>query len=132
MGFFGPPGITDRQKEYIAILSDYESTKAQDEEDIQNFLKKANKTEVAQLSKTEASQLIQILLKRPAEYVFPCGKKATLSKQEINGFNVLGKLEGCLHACPDGPDGTDVNDCTYWQNYEAEKAEEEEMSDSSH
>jgi hypothetical protein len=49
--------------------------------------------------------------------MFPCGKKATLPKEEIDSFNVLGEFEGCLHACPDG---IDVNDCTYWQNYEGE------------
>jgi hypothetical protein len=117
MIFFEPPRITEKQKEYIAILSSYESTMVQDREDIKNFLKSANKSEVAQLSKTEASELIQTLLKRPAEYMFPCGKKATLPKEEIDSFNVLGEFEGCLHACPDG---IDVNDCTYWQNYEGE------------
>jgi len=115
MSFFEPPKITDKQKEYITILSSYESTKVQDEEDIRNFLKKANKTEVAHLSKKEASELIQILLKRPAEYSFPCGKKAILPKQEINCYNVLGELEGCLHSCPDN---INVNSCAYWEKYE--------------
>lgn len=122
LNFFEPPRATDKQKEYIKILSAYESTKAQDEEDIKNYLKRAGKTEVAQLSKQEASQLIQILLKRPAEYVFPCSKKATLPKQEINGYNVLGEFEGCLHACPDG---TDVNSCEYWEKYQGGEAEPE-------
>ena len=121
MSFFEPPKITDKQKEYLTILSSYESTKAQDEEDIKNFLKKVNKSEVAQLSKTEASELIQILLKRPVEYKFPCGKKAILPKQEINGYNVLGPLEGCLHSCPDD---IDVNSCEYWEKYEGQEETE--------
>lgn len=123
MSFFESPRITDKQKEYIKILSSYPSTKNQDEADIKSFLKRVNKSEVTLLSKKEASELIQILLKRLAEYTFPCGKKATLNKKEINCYNVLGKLEGCLHSCPDN---IDVNSCEYWEKYEGEQEETEE------
>lgn len=104
------PPITARQREYIRILSSYPSTKEVDEADVRQYLKKVNKNEVSELSRREASELIQILLQRPTEYTFPCGKKATLPKQEVNGYNVLGWLEGCLHACPDN---IDVNNCDY-------------------
>ena len=92
--------ITERQLEYIKILSSYEYSKEDDEADIATYLKEHNKQKVTQLSKSEASDLIQLLLRRPTEYTFVCGRKAFLHKKEVNCFNVLGYLEGCLHACP--------------------------------
>jgi len=77
-------------------------------------LAEVGKRTVSQLSKAEASELIKILLQRPTEYVFPCGKKGTFHKQEVNKYVVLGGSEGCLHACPDG---IDVNGCLYWKGY---------------
>lgn len=104
------PQITDKQKEYIQTLSSYPSTKEADETDIKRYVETLNKTDISKLSRAEASELIQILLRRPTEYTFPCGNKATLPKQEVNGYNALGWLEGCLHACPDN---TSVNSCDY-------------------
>jgi len=118
MSFFEPSKITNKQKEYIEILSSYPSTKAQDKEDTMSFLKRVNKNEIAALSKTEASELIQVLLKRPAEYQFPCGKKVALPKQEVNCYNVMGPLEGCLHACPDN---VEVNSCSYWEEHQGDQ-----------
>ena len=66
--------ITNKQEEYIKILSSYEATKKEDEGDIAAYLKEHNK-KISQLQKKEASELIQILLQRPTEYVFLCGKK---------------------------------------------------------
>ena len=65
--------ITEKQKDYIRILSGYADTKEADERDIENYLKEHGKKTVSQLSKKEASDLIKILLQRPAEYTFPCG-----------------------------------------------------------
>ena len=106
--------ITTRQKEYIEILSSYDNTKKEDEADIKNYLKKVGKTSISQLSKEEANELIKILLKRPTEYTFHCGKKAILHKQEVNCYTVMGDLEGCMHACPDEKINGDVNNCPYW------------------
>ena len=106
--------ITERQRDYIKILSNYEYSKKEDEADIANYLKDHNKKDVSQLSKREASELIQILLKRPTEYTFVCGKKAILPKQEVNSYNVLGELEGCLHSCPDEKIDGDVNSCPHF------------------
>lgn len=102
--------ITRKQEDYIRILSSYPYTKEEDEEDIDCYLKEHGKKRISQLSKEEASELIKILLQRPTEYTFQCGKKAILDKQEVNQYHVLGEIEGCLHACPDG---VNVNDCLF-------------------
>jgi len=102
--------ITEKQEDYIKILSSYEYSKREDKKDIENYLKEHGKKSISQLSKTEASELIKILLQRPTEYAFACGKKAILHKQEVNCYHVMGELEACLHACPDG---INVNDCSY-------------------
>jgi len=103
--------ITERQREYIEILSNYEYSKKEDEADIANYLKKKNKQSITQLSKREASELIQILLKRPTEYTFICGKKVILPKRDVNCYHVLSDVEGCMHSCPDKTIGGDVNNC---------------------
>ena len=106
--------ITEKQANYIKILSSYEYSKKEDEQDIQDYLQEHDKKTISQLSKKKASKLIQILLKRPTEYIFPCGKKLILHKREVNSYHVLGDVEACLHACPDDKD---VHDCSYWINY---------------
>ena len=105
---------TEKQRDYIKILSSYADTKDEDERDIENYLKKQQKKTISQLSKEEASELIKILLQRPAGYNFACGKKEILPKQEVNRYLVMGDFEGCLHACPDG---INVNDCAYWKEH---------------
>jgi hypothetical protein len=112
MSFFGPSLITEKQKEYITILSSYASTKKLDKTDMRNYLEKVKKTDVSQLSRKEGSEFIQILLQRPTEYEFPCGIKSILPKKEVNAYSGLGHLEGCLHACPEN---FDVNSCEYWK-----------------
>jgi hypothetical protein len=113
--------ITERQAEYIKILSSYNYSKKEDEADIINYLKQHDKQNLLQLSKKESSELIQILLKRPSEYTFPCGKKAILNKREINCYNVLGFMEACLHACPDERIKGDIHGCSDFEKfYEAE------------
>lgn len=108
--------ITEEQKDYIKRLSSYPDTKEQDEVDIENFLKECGKKTFSELSKEQGSELIKILLRRPAEYTFACGKKAILHKREANCYHVLGDLEGCMHACPDEA-VSDVNNCPYWKNH---------------
>jgi len=108
--------ITEKQKDYIKILSSYPDTKEKDEVDIENFLKECGKKTISLLSKEEGSELIKILLQRPAEYTFACGKKAILQKREVNRYHVLGDLEGCMNACPDEA-VIDVNNCPYWKNH---------------
>ena len=103
---------TKKQREYIELLSGYDCTKEQDEADIKDYLERVGKATIFHLSKKEANELIQILLQRPTEYTFACGKKETLHKQDVNRYNVFGDFEGCLHACPDG---IDVSDCPYWE-----------------
>lgn len=105
-------GITEPQKNYIDILSSYESTKIEDKRDIDNFLSGLGKDEISQLTIREASDLIQILLQRPTEYVFICGLEGVFDKQEVNSFNVIGELEACLHECPKH---IDPNNCPKWE-----------------
>ena len=90
--------ITEKQKEYIKILSSYDFSKEEDEKDIADYLKAMGRQNLSELSKKEASQLIQILLKRPTEYTFICGRKAILNKQKVNSFNVWGEIEACMRA----------------------------------
>jgi hypothetical protein len=122
--------ITERQLEYIKILSSYEHTAKEDQADISAYLKTHKKQELEQLSKSEASELIQILLKRPTEYYFVCGKTVMLDKKEVNGFNVLGELEACLHACPLGLNVNDCSDLEKWLNKKIEREESEHSKQS--
>ena len=109
--------ITEKQENYIKNLSSYEYSKKEDKKDIENYLKEHGKKSISQLSKKEASELIKILLQRPTEYTFACGKKAILHKQEVNCYHVLGDLEGCMHACPDKAVNGDVNNCPFWKEH---------------
>jgi len=103
--------ITERQKEYIKILSSFPSTREEDQRDIEEYLAKVGKKKISDLTVREASELIQILLRRSVEYTLPCGQKAVVSKQEANCYDALGKLEACLHSCQKN---IDVNECKYW------------------
>ena len=109
-------GITEKQRDYIEILSSYESTKVEDETDIENFLDNLGKSDITDLSIREASDLIQLLLKRPTEYTFFCGLKAELDKSDVNKYNLFGEIDACLHECPDGKIAGDVNSCPTWMN----------------
>ena len=100
---------TQRQIEYIKILSNYPDTKDKDEEDIRFFLSQNKKGKIEELTKTEASELIEILLERPVKYIFLCGKEQLINKKDYNCYYMLGKLEACLHECE-----TDVNACPKW------------------
>ena len=104
--------ITEKQENYIKILSSYEYSQKEDAKDIEDYLKEHGRKSISQLSKKEATELIKILLQRPTEYTFACGKKAILHKQEVNCFHVMGDLEGCMHACPDG---YSIYGCPYWE-----------------
>ena len=104
--------ITQKQLDYIKILSSYPDTKLLDLQDIKLFLDRNSKPSLAHLTKREAHNLIEILLNRPCLYTFICGKTKTITKQERNCYSVLGDMEGCLHDCPDG---VDVNDCIHYQ-----------------
>ena len=113
--------ITEREVEYIKILSSYNCSKKEDEADIINYLKQHGKQNLLQLSKKEGGELIQILLKRQSEYTFPCGKKTILNKQKINCYNVLGFMEACMHACPDERINGNIHNCSDFEKfYEAE------------
>ena len=108
--------ITEKQLEYIKILSSYESTKLEDETDIENLLDALGKDDVSDLSLKEASDLIQLLLKRLIEYVLPCGLKADLHKSDVNKYGLFGSFDACLHECPDEKIDGDVNSCKTWLN----------------
>ena len=108
---------TKRQIEYIDILSSYPSTKVDDKKDIEDFLRSISKMSAEECSTKEAHELINLLLKRNAEYTFVCGKKAHVDKQEYNRFNLFGKTEACIHACPDPSIGGDVNNCKHFEKY---------------
>ncbi len=110
--------ITERQYDYIKILSDYDSTRVEDLKDIQNFLQSRSKTDLKQLSKREASDLIQLLLERPVNYTLPCGRQVYLSKQDVNSFHFLGEIEACLHHCPDPIIKGNVNGCDAFKKYQ--------------
>lgn len=91
-------------------------------------MKHRGKQTLSQLSKKEASELIQILLKRPTEYIFLCGKTAILDKQEINGYNVLGYMEACMHACPDKKIQGNLHDCPDFKEFYESELEKETNS----
>ena len=110
--------ITKRQDDYIKILSDYDSTREADAKDIEVFLSGVSKQNISNLSKKEASDLIQLLLKRPVIYTLVCEKVVELEKQEVNSFHFLGEIEACLHHCPDPVFSGDVNGCKAFLDYQ--------------
>lgn len=112
--------ITKRQLEYINILSSYQFTTKEDKADIDAYIKSCQKNTIEELTKKEGSELIQILLKRPKEYIFICGKSKILDKKEVNCFNVLGEMEACIHDCPVGIDINDCPDFEKWYNKESD------------
>jgi len=101
---------TAKQIEYIKILSNYPDTRNNDADDIRCFLSQHSKERIEELSKKEASGLIETLLKRPVKYVFLCGKEQFINKKDYNRYDMLGELEACLHECE-----TDVNACPKWK-----------------
>ena len=122
-------GVTENQLNYIEILSNYDYTKEEDERDISNFLKSRSKSEINQLTKREASDLIQLLLKRPTGYLLPCDIIIVLDKREVNSFHVLSDIEACLDYCPEN---VYIGDCQKYQDYQAKIREygEEEPTES--
>jgi len=122
-------GATENQLNYIKILSNYDYTKEEDERDISDFLKLRSKSEIDQLTKREASDLIQLLLKRPTGYLLPCDIILVLDKREVNSFHVLSDIEACLHYCPEK---LYIGDCQKYQEYQAKIGEygEEEPTES--
>jgi hypothetical protein len=106
---------TQRQIDYIKILSNYPDTKDKDEEDIRLFLSQQKKGRIEELTKAEASELIETLLERPVKYVFFCGKETFINKKDFNRYDILGELEACLHECQ-----IDVNACPKWFEEEIE------------
>src|SRR4030042_276114 len=97
---YSPQPASEAQVEYIKILSNYDSTKNEDAQDIHNFLEQLKRTTIESLSKGEAHKLIGILLARPVQYRFPCGRELQMTKQECNRCTVMGgDLEACLHWC---------------------------------
>jgi hypothetical protein len=90
-------------------LSGYPDTKDNDADDIQCYLLQLNKERIEELSKQEASGLIETLLERPVKYVFLCGREQFITKKDYNRYDMLGELEACLHECE-----TDVNACPKW------------------
>jgi hypothetical protein len=107
--------ITDNQLNYIKILSSYDFSLEDDQKDIESFLSNKSKTALNQLSKSEASELIQLLLERPTGYLLSCDTVIVLDKREVNSFHVLGDVEACLHYCPYG---RYIGDCEDYMKYQ--------------
>lgn len=113
-----PDTVTSRQLEYIGLLSSYFDSQDIDKKVIQRFLDFYRVERLADLTKHQASSLIDELQKnREVEYTFKCGKKRLIRKQEHNCFTKMGDLEACLHACPDD---LNVHQCKYWAIKEIE------------
>jgi len=75
-------------------------------------LKKVGKKSLKELTKWEASNLISLLLKRPTEYVFPCGEKISMDKRDVNKVGTMGGvLEACINYCPVKEIGGDIYNC---------------------
>ncbi len=102
---------TEKQIEYIKILSSYESSKEQDNKIINDFCSNLQKKDIAELTVKEAHNLIDTLLEIPVEYTFKCNRKSILSKEEINRGLIMGECDLCIHSCPFDKD---INDCEFW------------------
>jgi len=118
--------ITESQYDYIKILSDYDSTREADAKDIEEFLSGVSKTDISNLSKKEASDLIQLLLKRTVHYTMICEKVVELEKKEVNSFHFLGEMDACMHHCPDPVIRGDINGCKEFLDYQKMDFEEED------
>ena len=107
--------ITDKQLNYINILSSYDYSRKDDQKIINNFLSSKSKNNLKQLNSLEASSLIQKLLEIPTGHLLPCDTVIVLDKREVNSFHVISEIEACLHYCPYGKD---VGDCDAYHKYE--------------
>ena len=114
--------ITKAQKEYIHILSSYPDTKDEDKKDIENFLKRVGKNSIDELTKGEAHDLINILLKRLVKYKASMWRRGLSSQTRPQQVLLFWVFEGCLHECPRR---IYIGNCSYWME-EVEKVKKNE------
>lgn len=108
---YGEWPMSRAQREYIMLLSNYESTGLEDKMDIDNFLKILYVKRIEDLTKKEASALIRKLLERPVKYTFICGMEKWIQKEDYNKYTIFGEMDACVHDCPDPKINSDVNNC---------------------
>lgn len=109
--------LTEKQREYIEYMLINRFTDEKDQESLRKHLKKTGKKDFTQLSKSEASALIEDLLHRDVEYELVCGKRVTMERTEGHRLDLFGELEACGHHCPLG---MYVGDCETFVNYDRE------------
>ena len=92
--------ITERQVEYIRILSSYESSHDADLKDIEDFLTHVGKRDILELSKQEGHNLIEILLRRGVVHKLECGIEVYYaSKKDYNHQRLLHNPRECILDC---------------------------------
>jgi len=100
---------TEKQIDYIHLMI-YTTL---DKELVAGYLRRKKKQFVFNLTISEASDLIRILLATPTKYTFICGEvEEEMDRKEANGYSVLGEVEACLHTCPKN---IDPNECTHFK-----------------
>lgn len=116
--------ITDKQIAYINGLSDpvkkdekyygYD-IKIDNPNLLKEYLTKKNKA-LDKLTIREGSELIGALQSnRLINFTFPCGITEWIDPEVSGRSYIMGKLDGCIHFCPDKKVSGDVNSCPYWK-----------------
>ena len=109
--------LTEKQREYIEYILTNRFTDEKDQESLRRHLQSTGKQAFTQLSKLEASALIEDLLHRNVEYELVCGKRVTMERTEGHRLDLFGESEACGHHCPDE---LYVGDCEAFMNYDRE------------
>ncbi|MFQ5833949.1 MAG: hypothetical protein ACE5H4_14680 [Candidatus Thorarchaeota archaeon] len=105
---------TEKQIRYIGFLVNGEYSVPTDAKIVEGYLTQLGGESIADLTKEEASNLIDRLQARPTEYSFVCGRKGMVARWEVGKFITTGDLEACSHACPLE---IDPNGCDEFQDY---------------
>ena len=109
--------LTEKQREYIEYILTNRFTDEKDQKSLRRHLKNTGKQDFTQLSKQEASALIEDLLHRDVEYELVCGKRVTMERTEGHRLDLFGELDACGRHCPLG---LYVGDCEAFMNYDRE------------
>lgn len=90
--------LSKKQFSKIRAYSDHPRTEERDSKDINRFLEDVDKESIRDLSRKEASLLIDILKKRPGEFLYPCGVVKRFPKEKMGDY-AYGDGEECFNSC---------------------------------
>ncbi|MHA1882671.1 MAG: hypothetical protein ACTSUO_06460 [Candidatus Thorarchaeota archaeon] len=101
-------------KKYIKDLVYGKESEVWDRNTFSSFLDEVKKQDISDLTKKEASILIEKLLMKKVDFEMICGRIIQVAKGEVGRLSLFGDLEACIHECPIK---VDIHDCKDFQEY---------------